>query len=75
VQGFGPAEYTERTHTYMWLTTAVEDIALEIACSKARIRNVTGRLADAVAKRLLATLGCGVPAATSRGDPRASHFD
>jgi haloacid dehalogenase-like hydrolase len=30
VQGFGPAVYTEGTHTYMWLTTAVDDIALAI---------------------------------------------
>lgn len=30
VQGYGPADYSEGTHTYMWLTTAVEDIALEI---------------------------------------------
>jgi len=30
VQGYGPADYSEGTHTYMWLTTAVEDIALAI---------------------------------------------
>jgi hypothetical protein len=30
VQGYGPADYREDTHTHMWLTTAVEDIALAI---------------------------------------------
>ena len=30
VQGYGPANYSDGTHTYMWLTTAVEDIALAI---------------------------------------------
>lgn len=30
VQGYGPANYDDRTHTYMWLTTAVQDIALAI---------------------------------------------
>ncbi len=30
VQAYGPADYREGTHTYNWLTTTVEDIALEI---------------------------------------------
>jgi hypothetical protein len=30
VQAYGPADYSEGTHTYNWLTTTVEDIALEI---------------------------------------------
>lgn len=30
VQGYGPADYSDGTHTYMWLTTAVQDIALAI---------------------------------------------
>lgn len=30
VESYGPADYSEGTHTYMWLTTAVQDIALEI---------------------------------------------
>lgn len=30
VQGYGPADYREGTHTYMWLTTAVQDISLKI---------------------------------------------
>jgi len=30
VQGYGPADYSEGTHTDMWLRSAVEDIALRI---------------------------------------------
>jgi hypothetical protein len=35
VQGYGPAEYSDGTHTYMWLTTAVQDIALAIVSDPA----------------------------------------
>lgn len=34
VQAYGPADYHEGTHTYNWLTTAVEDIALQIVARR-----------------------------------------
>ncbi len=34
VQSYGPADYSEGTHTYMWLTTTVEDIALKIVARR-----------------------------------------
>jgi hypothetical protein len=34
VQGYGPADYREGTHTYMWLTAAVQDIALAIVARR-----------------------------------------
>jgi hypothetical protein len=30
IQSYGPADYSEGTHTYMWLTTTVQDIGLKI---------------------------------------------
>lgn len=30
IQSYGPADYRDGTHTYMWLTTAVQDIAVKI---------------------------------------------
>jgi hypothetical protein len=34
VQAYGPADYREGTHTYNWLSTTVEDIALQIVARR-----------------------------------------
>ena len=34
VQAYGSADYREGTHTYDWLTTTIEDIALDIVARR-----------------------------------------